>query len=239
MTDPRPPEMSWAERAAERSPMVQRSRARGVEQARAIVEAAQRLIATKGSGFTTQELVKEAGIALQTFYRYFGGKDQLILAVIENMVTEEAVRFREAVREVDDPVARLRYYVTSIVKLLADSGDRESPRFLATEHWRLQALYPEEIARASKSYTDLLQEEIDAAVAAGLLQPADPAYAAWLVTQLVRAVFHYYAFVAPDEPYDVIAGRVWDFCVAGLGGQRDQTVDSRPRTLKRVGSRSR
>jgi TetR/AcrR family transcriptional regulator len=230
--------MSWAERAAERSPMVQRSRARGVEQARAIVEAAQRLIAAKGSGFTTQELVKEAGIALQTFYRYFGGKDQLILAVIENMVTESAVQFREAVRDVDDPVARLRFYVTSVVKLLADSGDPESPRFMATEHWRLQALYPEEIAQASKSYTDLLHEEIDAAVAAGLLQPADPAYAAWLVTQLVRAVFHYYAFVAPEEPHDVIAGRVWDFCVAGLGGQRDQ-AESRPRTLKRLGSRSR
>ena len=37
-------QMTWAERAAERSPMVQRSRSRGVEQARTIVEAAQRLI---------------------------------------------------------------------------------------------------------------------------------------------------------------------------------------------------
>jgi AcrR family transcriptional regulator len=219
--------------------MVQRSRARGVEQAKAIVEAAQRLIAAKGSGFTTQELVKEAGIALQTFYRYFEGKDQLILAVIENMVTESAARFREQVRDVDDPVARLRFYVTSIVRLLGDSRDRESPRFLATEHWRLQAIYPEEMALASKSYTELLQEEIDAAVDAGVLQPADPAYAAWLVTQLVRAVFHYYAFVAPEESYDVIAGRLWDFCVAGLGGQRDQAADSRPPAMKRVGTRSR
>ncbi len=219
--------------------MVQRSRARGVEQAKAIVEAAQRLIAAKGSGFTTQELVKEAGIALQTFYRYFGGKDQLILAVIENMVSESAARFRDQVRDVDDPVARLRFYVTSVVELLADSGDPESPRFMATEHWRLQALYPEEIALASKSYTDLLQEEIGAAMQAGVLQPADPAYAAWLVTQLVRAVFHYYAFVAPEEPYDVIAGRVWDFCVAGLGGHRGQAEESRPRALKRVGTRSR
>ena len=41
-------------------------------------------MAVKGPNFTTQELVKEAGIALQTFYRYFGSKDHLHLAVIED-----------------------------------------------------------------------------------------------------------------------------------------------------------
>ena len=41
--------------------MVQRSRSRGMQQAKVIVEAARRLIVAKGSGFTTQELAKEAG----------------------------------------------------------------------------------------------------------------------------------------------------------------------------------
>jgi AcrR family transcriptional regulator len=214
--------------------MVQRSRARGVEQAKAIVEAAQRLISAKGSGFTTQELVKEAGIALQTFYRYFEGKDQLILAVIEHLVSESVVRFRVDARDMDDPVQRLHLYVTSVVRLLGDSEDHESPRFIATEHWRLQALYPEEVALASRSYTDLLEQQIQVATQAGLLKPADPGYAAWLVTQLVMAVFHYYAFVAPGEPYEDVGERLWDFCLAGLGGRRDQPVASRPRALKGV-----
>ena len=71
--------VTWAERAAERSPVVQRSRDRGVEQAKSIVAAARRLMESKGPSFTTQELIKEAGIALQTFYRYFPGKDYLLL----------------------------------------------------------------------------------------------------------------------------------------------------------------
>ena len=35
----------------------------------AILDAARRLVDDKGEAFTTQELIKEAGVALQTFYR--------------------------------------------------------------------------------------------------------------------------------------------------------------------------
>ncbi len=221
---------SWAERAAERSPIVQRSKARGVEQAKAIVDAAQRLIAIKGNTFTTQELVKEAGIALQTFYRYFEGKDQLILAVIEQMVTESAEKYKEQASGLDDPLERLHFYVTVVIRGLAARGDGvTSARFMATEHWRLQALVPEEMARASHAYTDLIQGEIDTATASGLLDPPDPASAGWLITQLARSVFHYYAFVAPDGTYDEIGERVWEFCLAGLGGGRNLAPESRRR----------
>ncbi|HEX4245198.1 MAG TPA: TetR/AcrR family transcriptional regulator [Acidimicrobiales bacterium] len=209
--------MSWAERAADRSPTVRRSRARGVEQATAIVQAAQRLIAIKGTAFTTQELVKEAGIALKTFYRYFPGKDQLILAVIEDMVAEFSVRYKEAARGLDDPVARLRFYVTSVVNALGET-DPEGPRFVTAEHWRLQSLYPVEVGVATKPFTDLIREEIEAAGNAGLLPSGDAPHTAWLVTQLVMAIFHYHAFAGADENFEGMAERLWDFCLSGRGG---------------------
>ncbi|HEY6625297.1 MAG TPA: TetR/AcrR family transcriptional regulator [Acidimicrobiales bacterium] len=212
------PEVSWAERAADQSPVVRRSRARGVEQATAIVRAAQRLIVVKGSAFTTQELVKEAGIALKTFYRYFSGKDQLILAVIEEMVGESCIGFKEEARHLDDPIARLRFYVTAVVTAVGVGGnDSQSARFITAEHWRLQSLYPLEVAVATKPFTDLLHEEIVVATDAGLLRPVDPAYSAWIVTQLAMAVFHYYAFAGPDGPLEEIADQLWEFCVGGLG----------------------
>ena len=73
---------------------MQRTRARQIEQAQAIVAAARRLIAERGERFTTQELVKEAGVALQTFYRLFGGKDQLLLAVFEDLIAESCAELR-------------------------------------------------------------------------------------------------------------------------------------------------
>ena len=67
----------------------------------------------KGSAFTLQELAKEADVALQTFYRYFSSKDQLLLALIEVMVTEACQEFEERSRTLVDPIARLRFYITT------------------------------------------------------------------------------------------------------------------------------
>ena len=85
------------ERAVERSAAVQRSRSRIANQVRSMLDAARRLIAVKGDEFTTQDLVKEAGVALQTFYRYFAGKDELILAVIADAMTEACAIVNESI----------------------------------------------------------------------------------------------------------------------------------------------
>jgi AcrR family transcriptional regulator len=222
--------VSWAERAADRSPVVQRSRTRGVQQAKSIVEAARRLIAVKGATFTTQELVKEARIALKTFYRYFPSKDHLMLAVIEDTVEESCISYREQARSVRDPVSRLHLYVTTIIKSLEGSDGVNGPRFITSEHWRLQPLYPEELARATRPVTDLLMAEITSAREQGLLKPSDPENDAWLVTQLMMAVFHHYAYATNTEPVEQIAERLWAFCLTGLGGA---DAANRPRGSRR------
>ena len=207
---------TWAERVADRSPSVQRSKERSVEQARSIVAAAVRLIEAKGPSFTTQELIREAGIALQTFYRYFPGKDSLLLAVIEDVIDENCAAFREHARELSDPVDRLRFFVTITVEALHTPGSR--PSFMTSEHFRLQTLYPSEVSRATQPYTDLLVEEIREAMSAGRLHPQDAEYSAWLITQLSMAVFHHYDCAGVDEPTDQIARRLWEFCFAALNG---------------------
>jgi AcrR family transcriptional regulator len=180
------------------------------------VEAARRLIAVKGPSFTTQELVREAGIALQTFYRYFPGKDHLLLAVIEDIIDESCQEYKKSAAKLRDPVERLRFYITSTVGGLASSG--RGPQFITVEHWRLQALYPEEVSRATQPFTNLILTEIEAATAEGRLHPSDPEYSAWLVTQLTMAVFHHYDSAGLSEPVDVIADRLWSFCLGALGG---------------------
>ena len=218
--------MTWAERAAERSPGVPRSRANRADRgeqasatAAAIVEAAERLAAVKGNRFTTQELAKEAGIALQTFYRHFESKDHLLLAVLEDIVERSCQAYRSAGAELTDPVERLRSYVTSVVAQLDDSGGNlVTARFVTTEHRRLQALHPLEMAHVNRPFTDLLRGDIDAAVAAGQARTTDAGYTAWLLTELVSAVFHHYAFAVDGQPLEEMASRLWAFCLRGLGG---------------------
>ncbi|HVU73628.1 MAG TPA: TetR/AcrR family transcriptional regulator [Mycobacteriales bacterium] len=229
---------SWAERAAEQSPAVQRSRMRSMERARQIVAAARRLAETRGSDFTIQELAREAGIALQTFYKHFPSKDLAILAVIEDMITERCEQLRVAALKLDDPVDRLRFYITSILgSTLSEAATVGEPSFIATEHFRLLRLHPKELTHATDAFTRLLLPEIEAAVAAGTLAPADPTYAAWLVNQIVIAVFHHYECAGIDQPVEQIGEQLWSFLLTGLGGQPKAADDGRRRARRTVRGR--
>lgn len=222
--------MSWTERAADRSPLVQRWRARNVQQMKIMVDAAKRLILAKGAGFTTQELAQEAGVAIQTFYRHFGGKDQLLLAAIEDMHTEQVARWEQAARELPGPVARLRYYIGAVLSGLDAEGPAGAgPRFITAEHWRLHQLFPEEMAHASQPFVDLIARELRAAQDAGLLAPTDINRDAELMTMMIRTVYHYYAFAARKETTEAIAEHLWEFCLAGIGGGTVKEGEAAPR----------
>ena len=186
--------------------------------AQEILAAAMRLIAEKGESFTTHEVTKEANVALQTFYRYYGGKDQLLLAVIQSMISEHCRMLEESARAIDDPADRLRMYVDVTLESLQTGIDPAGPRFMTSQHWRLLQVDPDGMNAATKPFADLVQRELEAASEAGTLAPRDPAGDAWLITKLVVAVFHHYAFV-PDDPGIATAGDdVWLFCLAAVQG---------------------
>jgi AcrR family transcriptional regulator len=189
---------------------------RRAQQSQAIVAAARRLIDEKGGGFTTQELIKEAGVALQTFYRHFPGKDQLLLSVIEDMISENSILYEQSAAHLDDPLDRLHVYVTAALRSLRQEGGH--PRFITAEHWRLHQLFPDEIAQATKPFADIVQRELEAAEAVGLLQPANPERDAWMIMTLVMSAYHHYAFHLNDPRVDTVADDVWRFCLAAVGG---------------------
>jgi AcrR family transcriptional regulator len=241
MTEPAKPldalgqaQASWVERAADRSPSVQRSRSRSVKRAQQLVEAARRLVLQKGSSFTTQELVKEAGIAVQTFYKYFEGKDQVLLAVFEELITEACAGLEAGGRDLPDPVSRLSYYIHSIVLGINSNGGDGGPRFITSEHWRLHQLYPDELAHATGGFARLLLPEIRAAQDSGALRPANPEFDAWLISQLVISVFHHYEYATHTESAELIGDRIWAFCFAALGGRAvDATAAPSRRVVRR------
>ncbi len=209
---------SWIERVVEHSEQVQRSRARSIDQARQLMAAARRLIERQGGNFTTQELTREAGVAVQTFYRSFESKDSLLLAVFEEFIGEFCRDYESRRGGTDDPVIRIRHYVTSAV-----SSWRSNPsfaRFITAQHWRLFQLYPDEVAAATGQFAHLIQRDLEQASAEGLLSPADAEHDAWLVNQLVMAVFHYGSLVQPAGDADDEAERLWRFCLSALGGSR-------------------
>ena len=210
--------MTSIARATDRSPTVQRSRTRSARQQKAIIDAARRLIDANGAAFTTQDLIKEAGIAIQTFYRHFAGKDEFLLALLETLVAEQVVLLEEQARSIPDPIARLHFYITFPLRLLNTVEGNPSPRFTTAEHWRLQQIFPDEVAQADQPFADLLERELRLAQGEGLLRPSDAARDAWFAMHVVMSVYHRYAFATAREPIEDIAEQLWMFCLDGFGG---------------------
>ena len=199
---------------------MQRSRLRIAQQVRQMLDAARALIDAKGDEFTTQELAAEAGVALQTFYRYFASKDELLLAVIGDAMVDACERWAQAAAELPDSLARLRYYLMSTLERLSgDSHNAAMSRFVVSTRWRLHRQFPKELAEAEKPFVDLVRGEVNAAIVAGLLNPPDPEWDSWFLVELVRSVYHYYAFAEhDDDELELVKERLWRFCLTALGG---------------------
>jgi TetR/AcrR family transcriptional regulator len=156
----------------------------------------------------------------RTFYRYFSSKDELLLAVVGDAMVDACERWAQEAAELPDPLARLRFYVTSTLERLSGvSRNVAMSRFVVSTRWRLHRQFPKELAEAEKPFVDLLRIEIDAAIDEGLLNPPDPEWDSWFLVELVRSVYHYYAFAEYDDSeIDIVKERLWQFCLTALGG---------------------
>jgi TetR/AcrR family transcriptional regulator, cholesterol catabolism regulator len=82
---------------------------RAQQRSEQLLRAAARLMERDGSqAVSMQAVAEEAGVSVGLIYRYFGGKDDLLLAVIVDVLDAFAVRVPEAVEEAgENPVHRL------------------------------------------------------------------------------------------------------------------------------------
>src|SRR5262245_60199405 len=195
----------------------QRTRAHNVDLDKEIVDAAQRLFHEHGDeGFTIQQLVEEAAVALQTFYRHFSGKDQLLLALLERSIAEFCAELRDATGDVDDPVERLRVYVTRPLGLQR-AGTTPDSRAFTHEHFRLFQLYPDEVSRATGAFAQLALEALEEARERGLASSPDPRRDAWMITELVMTTFHHYSYADLGDDADAVIEHLWQFCRTAIG----------------------
>lgn len=209
------PPVAWQQRALSRSPVNERSQQRSIEQAREIIAAAETLMRGGDLEFTVQRLVAEAGIALQTFYRYFSGKDELLLAVLEEEIASGTRDIAAAAAEAD-PLVRLRSIVMQILQRPINDEPPVSARMVTSLHLRLQERYPSAVDEAMRPFAELVREVVDEAAAAGLVAPIDPERDAWLITRIVVAMHHHRAAVPDDKDADASAEHVWTFCLGAL-----------------------
>lgn len=192
----------------------------------AVLRAGRKLVFTNGAEFTTQDLVQEAGVSLQTFYRYFPtGKDGLLLALIEELIADHCANLRQLASGIADPVARCDFYIRSTLVTPESPEVSARARFITSEHWRLHQRFPRDVWAATAPMTDLIRDTLVAGRDTGQFSSRNPPRDAWLITKTILSAFHHHVFVPDDEDMRTLADDVAHFCLTAVGARVSELSD--------------
>lgn len=168
---------SWREQAVARS--LGSARARAEQRVQRFLDAALELIHEgDGSEFTVQEVVDRSGQSLRSFYMYFGGKHELLLALFEEAIRSTADHLQAVIADETDPQARLRRFLVEYYKLCTPPAKGERRRskrassapVLMEFAQQLLTSHPTEAAQAFVPVVTLFRQLLDDAASAGVIR---------------------------------------------------------------------
>ena len=161
---------SWREQAVARS--LDSARLRAENRVQRFIDAAFELLidSEPGKDFTVQDVVEKSGQSLRSFYQYFGGKQELLLALFEESVRSTADQLRDRISTEKKPLERLHRFVIEYYALCRPTpkgkGKKRAPVALAEFAQQLMTAHPHEATRAFAPLVALFDEVLDVAVAA-------------------------------------------------------------------------
>jgi len=209
-----PSDDGWRTRVLDRS--LESARKRSLDRSEAFIQAAIELLHEKGEGFTLQEVSDRAGFSLRLFYQHFGGKHDLLLAVLEEELRTAVALVQEQIADEPDPVRRL---VILLERFLAAADERSAHNLTLLKYeLELVGTHPNEVAMLHAPETRTAQAILADGLASGAFHVASADDGAYFVVALKRVYNQSKllgsAFgVALPDPQEFIR-----FCVEGIGG---------------------
>src|SRR5436305_4545838 len=119
---------SWREQAVARS--LDSARVRAENRVQRFIDAALELLSVSAPGedFTVQDVVEKSGQSLRSFYQYFGGKQELLLALFEESVRSTADELRGRIEDEKDPRDRLHRFVVEYYALCRPTSTKSGKK---------------------------------------------------------------------------------------------------------------
>jgi AcrR family transcriptional regulator len=157
------------------------------QRSRQLLDAAARLMEREGSeAVSMQALAKEAGVSVGLIYRYFGSKDDILLAVITDVLEAFAAAVPAAIADAgDDPVRQLAAAFAAYCRVIDEH--RHAAVLTYRESKSLDAAGREQIKRLEVETSQPLRDTIRAGIDAGSLVAADPELVAYNLLLLAHA----------------------------------------------------
>ena len=204
----------WRSRAVERS--LERSRAAAEVRSSQFVSTALAIASERGGGdFTVQEVVERMRVSTRTFYQYFTGKDELLVAMFEEVQRDFQSELRGLAEAEPDPIARLEAFVMGILQRAHDTGRGYAVgRLLIHQFFEVQMTHPDELRESYAGMLAYLAELL--AQAAGDSVSAQHQRAAALIMHMVVSATQASVVGSPLIDPPPTPDEVWQFCLHGV-----------------------
>ena len=188
-----------ADLAVERT--VAERRARYGAEMRRIVDVTFALVERTGSvDPSMREILAEAGLSTQAFYRYFSSKDELMLALLDEGRGRLVDTLKRRMARAGAPEAEVRAWIEGVLTQATHAGAAARTRPWVLSEQRLAELFPRQQAVSVERLVGLLREPISL-LRDGRSEPDRVDAAATMVYRLVFATLraHLAMGTAPDD----------------------------------------
>jgi len=161
------------------------------------------------------EIVREAGLSNQAFYRHFKGKDELLLAILDDGTRTLVSYLEHRMDGAATAIERVRAWVEGVVTQATNPDGAYASRPFASHHGRLAERFPAEISDLAGLLSKPLLTALRAARDAGEFPDIDPERDADAIYQLAVGWLQR-RLVTGSEPSAEDAAHIVRFAMNGL-----------------------
>lgn len=171
---------------------------------------------TGRTDFTVLEVAERSKPSLRSFYQHFSSKDELLLALIDQIMSESTQQWREDTDGLESQVA-LRRLIERITAPASSSTQDSINRGLTFYNDHLAESLPSEYARVLAPLHELIQDILKRGIAEGAFQhELEVETRSALIMQSVLGATRLRSLGVELNGHPIDGRHIYEFCVCGV-----------------------
>lgn len=202
---------TWQERTIERR--LSSARARALARSSRFLATALELVEESGKAdFTIQTLIERSNLSLRAFYQHFAGKEELMLALYENVTSQFTENIRQEVAAADGPLEQLEAFCRGVLSR-AESSEAVGGRVVTIYNLSLEIERPADFAKVWEPHLKMLTKILTSCARAGLVRTdLTPAQLTTLLNSTLTALAQIGVFHLGGKGTKLTEDDMWAWC---------------------------